>query len=583
LQDRVPVRAVRPQARIRALVLSRSGVLTFLRSLGRSTLNGRLRGTRLGAAAALGASAVMFVASGSAVASSSGAGARGDSGTLVVGVAGDYSAFDPCLGGTPQTTEVVASTYGYPVGFKTRMANGVPTQVADDTNAWVPQLAKSIDISHDYRTYTFHLRPGVKFTQTENPMTADDWMWTFKRDLAKPAIGFCSSDLANAAITSISQVKEINKMTIQIKVPAATNHLTLAYLRSVDFGIIDSVAAKKHATKSDPWASHWLATHSAGTGPYYVQSVSPGNEVVLARDPDYWGGAGGFSKIVLKVVPDLATRMALMQSGELDMAEGIPPRQAQALKHHAGIKVLDLAQGNRIAIVMNSKVAPFNNVLVRKALAYALPVKDIIKTVYDGYARPYKSFVLAGIPGYSGAGYKPRYDLAEAKALLAKAGVAHGLKLTLTIDAANPDWQGIATLYQESLARIGVQLNVDTLQDAAFTGKEYAYDLTFAVTGQVPWIDDPGTIADAYMVTNGYANLSHFSNSTIDAIYAKWATKPDSKARESAFVKAQNIFNANVPAAYVALNDFTVVLKSDIHGYKLYKDTNTHFQDLYRG
>jgi ABC-type transport system substrate-binding protein len=297
-------------------------------------MNGGAPGGAYWSAVVRGASVVLASAIVAACAStggtSPGPGSKGDSGTLVVGVAGDYTAFDPCLGGTPQTTEVVASTYGYPVGFKTQMINGVFTQVADDTNAWVPQLAQSIDISPDYGTYTFHLRPGVKFAQTGDPMTAADWIWTFERDLSKPAIGFCSSDLANAAITSISQVKEVNNMTVQITVPAETNHLTLAYLRSVDFGIIDSVAAKKHATKADPWSSAWLATHSAGTGPFFIQSVSPGNEVVLARDPDYWGGPGGFSKIVLKVIPDLATRIALMQSGDLDMAEGIPPRQAQA-------------------------------------------------------------------------------------------------------------------------------------------------------------------------------------------------------------------------------------------------------------
>jgi peptide/nickel transport system substrate-binding protein len=550
-------------------------------------MNARIRGGAYWSAIVLWASVVLGSAivcgCGAERATSSGPGPKGDSGTLVVGVPGDYTAFDPCLGGTPQTTEVVASTYGYPVGFKTHNLNGIPTQIANDTNAWVPQLAQSIDISHDYRTYTFHLRPGVKFAQTGDPMTAADWLWTLERDLSKPAIGFCSSDLANAAITSISQVKEINKMTVQITVPAETNHLTIAYLRSVDFGIIDSVAAKKHATKADPWASAWLATHSAGTGPYFIQSVSPGNEVVLARDPDYWGGPGGFSKIVLKVIPDLATRIALMQSGDLDMAEGIPPRQAQALVHTRGIKVLDLAQGNRIAIFMDVAVSPFNNVLVREALAYALPVQDIMNTVYDGYAQPYYSYVLPGIPGYSGAAYKPRFDLAKARALLAEAGVAHGLNLTLTLDAAYPDWQGIATLYQESLAQIGVRLNIATLQDAAFTTREYAFQLTFAVTEGVAWIDDPGTIADAYMVTNGYANFSHYTNRTVDAIYAKWGTKPDSKPREAAFVRAQSIFNSDVPVAYVAQSDFTVVLKSDIKGYTLYKDTNTHFQDLYRG
>src|SRR6202000_1030082 len=132
---------------------------------------------------------------------------------------------------------------------------------------------------------------------------------------------------------------------------------------------------------------------------------------------------------------------------------------------------------------------------VREALADALPVQDIIKTVYAGFARPYDSFVLPGIPGYSGGAYTPRYDLAAARALLAKAGMTHGLKLTITLNAADMEWQGIATLYQQSLAQIGVQLNIETLQEAAFTTKEYGFQLKFAVTDGVAWIDDPGTIA----------------------------------------------------------------------------------------
>jgi peptide/nickel transport system substrate-binding protein len=142
--------------------------------------------------------------------SSTGPGPKGDSGTLVVGVSGDFENFDPCIGGSPRTTEIVASTYENPVGFKTDIENGIRTQVADDTNSWVPSLAQTIDIAPDFTSYTFHLRLGVKFTQTGNPMTADDWMWTFQRAISTPAIGFCSSDLFSAAISSMSQITEVD-------------------------------------------------------------------------------------------------------------------------------------------------------------------------------------------------------------------------------------------------------------------------------------------------------------------------------------------------------------------------------------
>jgi peptide/nickel transport system substrate-binding protein len=506
-------------------------------------------------------------------------------GTLVVGVSGDFENFDPCIGGSPRTTEVVASTYENAVGFKTEESSGgFKTQVLDDQNGWVPALAQSVDISPDFTTYTFHLRPDVKFTQTGNPMTADDWIYSWRRMLSKPGIGFCPFENSDASITSIKQVKKIDDMTVQITVPKDTNRLTLANMRLVDFAIVDSKEVQKHATPGDPFASKWLATHSAGTGPYYIQSSTPGGELVLARDPNYWGGTppGAYDKVIMKVIPDLATRVSLMQSGDLDMAENIPPREAVGLSQQPGITLVDVPVGNRISIGLDNTTPPFDNINVRNALADALPVDDIIKTVYFGKARPYKSYVLEGVPGYDGSTYKPTYNLDEARKALQAAGVSN-LNLTLTVNSAFPDYQDIATLYQASLAQIGVSVKIQTLQPADFVGKWYGQKLTFFIQDGISWIDDPGTVTGLWMWSKGFSDFSHFSNARVDALYDQWNTKPDSPERQAAFAEVQRIFNSATSVAYVCLNDFLLPMKSSIKGYTLYKDTNTHFGDLYAG
>jgi peptide/nickel transport system substrate-binding protein len=510
----------------------------------------------------------------------------GTGGTLVVGVSGDFENFDPCIGGSPRTTEVVASTYQNPVGFKTQPTSaGFRAQVLGDQNGWIPALAKSVDISKDYTKYTFHLRPGVKFAQTGDPMTASDWIYSYRRMLAKPAIGFCPFEMADASITSPSQIQKINDMTVQITVPKNTNRLTLANMRLVDFAILDSKEVQKHSTKSDPWGSKWLATHSAGTGPYYIQSNTPGNQLVLARDPHYWGGtrSGYYNKIIMKVIPDLATRVSLMQSGQLDMAENIPPRQAVTLSKQSGIKLVDVPVGNRISIGMDNTKPPYNNINVRNALAYALPVSQIIKTVYFGKATPYKSYVLQGIPGYDGSTYKPVYDLAKARQFLAAAGDSKGLTMTLTVNGAFPDYEEIATLYQASLAKIGVKVNIQTLQPADFVSKWFGLKLSFFIQDGISWIDDPGTVTGLWMWSKGPSNFSHFSNPTVDKLYNEWNSKPNSPARQAAFAEVQRTFNSSTSVAYVALNNFLLPIKDSVKGYTLYKDTNTHFGDLYAG
>jgi len=518
--------------------------------------------------------------------SSSASPPRASGGTLVVGVSGDFENFDPCIGGSPRTTEVVASTYENAVGFKTQPTSaGYRTQVLDDSNGWVPLLARSVNISGDFTTYTFHLRPGVKFTQTGDPMTADDWIYTWKRMLAKPGIGFCPFENSDASITSVSQVKKINSMTVQITVPKASDRLTLANMRLVDFAILDSKAVQKHSTKADPWGSNWLATHSAGTGPYYIQSYTPGSQLVLARDPHYWGGSrpGSYDKIIMKVIPDLSTRVSLMQAGDLDMAENIPPRQAVSLSKQSGIKLVDVPVGNRISIGMDNTKPPFNNMNVRNALAYAVPVQNIINTVYYGKARPYKSYVLQGVPGYSGSSYKPVFDQARARQFLAAAGDSKGLTLTLTVNSAFPDYEEIATLYQASLAAIGVKVNIQTLQPADFVSQWFANKLTFFIQDGISWIDDPGTVTGLWMWSQGPSDFSHFSNPTVDKLYTEWNTQPDSAARQAAFEQVQQIFNSETSVAYVCLNNFLLPIKGSVKGYTLYKDTNTHFGDLYAG
>lgn len=506
-----------------------------------------------------------------------------DATTLVVAVSGDYESFDPCIGGSPRTTEIVASVYDTPVTFKVEQHEGYQKQVLDDETGWVPHLAEAVEVSDDNRVITFTLREDVQFYPSGNQMTAEDWYWSWERQLSEPPIGFCAFENAEAGIEEIDSIEIVDDYTIRITLDHP-NALALAYMRLVDFAILDSEVVQQHTTPDDPWASEWLAKNSAGSGPYSIAGHTPGSELVLERNPLYWGETPYFERVILRVVPSVATRVALVRSGDVDIAQNIPAREAASLEDAPGINVLSIPVGNRVTLAMDLEAEPWqDNLALRQAVAYAVPYDEIIEKAFFGQARRYRSYVLEGVPGYSGAGFDYETDPEQARALLAEAGYADdGLDVTLTINTAFPEYETAAVLIQDALGEIGINVEIERLQPGVFVERWFAKELNFFIYDGIAWLDDPSTIVALWMVSDSFANYTHFSDPQVDAIQEEWRYQPDSPQRREAYAEAQRLYNEQLSVIYLALPDFLLVTRDDIAGYTLYKDTNTHYQDLWR-
>lgn len=104
--------------------------------------------------------------------------------TLAVAASQEPGNLDPCFGGTPITTSVVMAAYETPVTYVTEARDGYRSQVPNDLEGWKPELAERVDVSEDRRTITFHLRRGVRFYPSGNEMTAEDWVWSWRRQLS---------------------------------------------------------------------------------------------------------------------------------------------------------------------------------------------------------------------------------------------------------------------------------------------------------------------------------------------------------------------------------------------------------------
>ena len=296
------------------------------------------------------------------------------------------------------------------------------TQNAD--GEYIPYLAESWEFSDDGLMWTFHLRDDVMF-HNGDPVTAHDFVWTYERaldpDLASPGTG-----------------RRLNGMTFE-----APDDYTLVFnfpapaislLQFVNWGYM---APMSQRAVEELGAEYEL--NPVGTGPYKVVEVRPGEGVAMERWDDYnWGpeffdgantGPYNFDRIEFSILPEEATRIAALESGDIDYVNGISNPLDVAILEAAGVTVQQAPFGQVRMIYIQNHVPPFDDALVRQALNYAVNREEITQIVTDGADQISRGPISPGMLGYDPAieeqcGY--HFDLDRAKELMQEAGYTYG-------------------------------------------------------------------------------------------------------------------------------------------------------------
>lgn len=300
-------------------------------------------------------------------------------------------------------------------------------------NKLVPCLAEKWDVSPDGRTYTFHLRPGVKF-QDGNPVTAQDVYYSFHRSLdpalhSEPAPVYMSDIVGAAAENSgkakeLAGVKVIDPMTVSITIttPKAYWLDTLTYPT-------DYIVSKAEGDKSNKPMTADIVALGAGTGPFRVKSYAPDSKVTLTANPNYWDGAPKLAGIERPVIIDATTRHAEYVSGDLDILQYLQPGNLVSDSKNPALKnqIHSFPRAATWYIGLNQKAFPaFKDVRVRQALAYATDKNLIVQKVFQGQRDIAQDILPEGIPGGDPNFKGIPYDPAKARALLAAAGYPGG-------------------------------------------------------------------------------------------------------------------------------------------------------------
>ncbi len=495
--------------------------------------------------------------------------------TLVVAIEGDIETLDTDFSRYPTSNMVNLNVYDqfFQYGYND---SGEGFSVTDVTKIEGAAI-ESWEVADDRMSVKLHVRQGVKFPKTGNPMTADDIIWWYNKGLATK-----SGILWNIELANISSMTKTGEYDVLVEFSRPLNFFFMGF-RDQCASVVDSVEAMKHATDADPWATEWLAKNYAGAGEYIVDSWDPGVQMVLKANKDYWAGKPYFDTVILKIVPDSSNRALLLKQGEIDIAFGLSTDQVDAIRDSEGVKILSIPSRTEVVMIMNNSIPPFNNKDLRKALSYLVPYDSIIKDVYQGNALEPKSFIPVLGVGYNPNFWEYKTDAAKAKEYLTNAGFPDGFEFTLNVKQGEEISRILAVTLQTAFKQAGVTLNIREVTNAIWS-EEMAtgtHEATLWSVGYLSYIDDPGYKLRSY-ICDSATNRPRYCSPRIDEIYEEFQVEFDPEARQKLTDEVQQIMVDDAPILWLANIPIEYNLRSDLDGFVFMQDSLLWFYPLHR-
>ena len=416
----------------------------------------------------------------------------------------------------------------------------------------VPGLAESWE-QVDSTTTLFHLRQGVKFHNGEE-LKASDVKFTLDRMMVSPTVAHI--------VGAIDSVKVVDEYSVKVKTKEPFGPL-LYHLSHTASSILNEKAVTE--------AGDSYGQNPVGTGPYEFVSWSVGDSVTLKAFKDYYGGVETIPNAVFRNIAEGTNRAIALETGEVDIAYDIEPIDKDTVHNHNNLKLIE---GESLSITyfgFNVNRAPYDNVKVRQAIAYAMNTTDIIDAVVMGGGLPTNSPISGRVFGHSPEAkqYEQNYD--KARQLLKEAGYEEGFSTTLWV-SDNPVRIQIAQVIQAQLREVGIQMAIDVVEWGAFLDGTSRGDHETFMMGWVTVTGDAdyGLYALFNSSTHGSAgNRSFYSNPEIDTRLEAARISNDMDERRKLYGDIQITLQEELPTISI-FNEFqNAGMQSNVQGFEL--------------
>ena len=414
-----------------------------------------------------------------------------------------------------------------------------------DTSNIVGMLAESWE--QDGADVIFTLQEGLTFadgTPIDAQAIVDGYTRIFE-------VGGVSTFLLGmAGVTSGDQFEAVDDLTIKMTADVANNLVNLNNVMH-NTSAVNPVEMAANGG-DDGWGSEYFRQNlGIGNGPFVMTEYVPGDRMVLEARDDYHGGRPALDRVIIKIIPDAAQRVLLLKSGEVDMIMIPPIRDLADLEADPDITVVSVPTTQNRMLEMNVNMAPFDNKLVRKAVAYAVPYDTIIEEVWQGRARRLKSPIADGTPTSDYSFWEYETDLEKAAALLEEAGFPGGEGLPpikLSVRIGTEEDERAAVFIQDSLSQIGMATEIEKVAFATFNETKQKRELHMWVDEWISWVNDPFYHLSWIYRSTSPTVYTNFNNEEVDdliATYTLW--DGDEAERDAASVRIQEIVVDELP------------------------------------
>lgn len=448
------------------------------------------------------------------------------------------------------------------------------------------ELAKSYSISPDGKVITITLRPDATW-HDGTPVTAEDVKWSLDRAILSKSLA--APQFTTGSLTSADQFKIVDASTLTVTLEKP-DRLALANLCVCYAIMINSKLARKHATAEDPWAQEWMKTNTAASGAYIVESHKPGESTILRRNEKWLGGPDGalpnFRRIIIQTVPEPATRANLVERGDADLAIDLAAADLPTIEKSARAKLVSMPQTNGFTHVsMNTRLAPFDNPKVRKAVAAALPYEDMFKASIFGRGKAlYGAGWSTTPPDASFPQPIPnKTDPAQARKLLAEAGFPNGFSTTFAFTVGQTATaEPVAALIKEALGKVGIQVEIQKKPDAEFNTLQSERKMPFFTDGATAWLPFTYYFFYLYFTREQRWNFSSFKSTAMEDLTLAARFQTDQAKYDEDCRKMIEIFTAETPLIMLWQPNHDAAMSKSVDGYTYQFYRQADFRDLRR-